>query len=60
MAYYGFGDVSLGGFGSTVARPNGLYGHFGIWGKDAKDQSSNYCKIQNCWKKRYQLISKFS
>jgi hypothetical protein len=47
MAYYGFGDASLGGFGSTVARPDGLYGRFGIWGKDAKDQSSNYFELCN-------------
>ncbi len=47
MAYYGFGDASSGGFGLTVARPDGLYGHFGIWGKDAKDQSLNYCKLRN-------------
>ncbi len=45
MAYYGFGDASLGGFGSTVVRPNGLYSRFDIWGKDTKDQSSNYCKL---------------
>jgi hypothetical protein len=30
-----------------VARPDGLYGRFGIWGKDTKDQSSNYCKLRN-------------
>ncbi len=46
-AYYGFGDASLGGFGSTVARPDGLYGCFSIWGKDAKDQSSNYHELNN-------------
>ena len=46
-AYYGFGDVFSGGFGSTVARPDGLYGHFGLWGKDAEDQSSNYCELCN-------------
>ncbi len=31
----------------TVARPDGIYGRFGIWGKDAKDQSLNYCKLCN-------------
>jgi hypothetical protein len=46
-AYYGFGDESSGGFGLTVARLDGLYGRFGIWGKDAKDQSSNYCELRN-------------
>jgi hypothetical protein len=46
-AYYGFGDASSAGFGSTVARPDGLYGRFGIWGKDAEDQSSNYRELRN-------------
>ncbi len=46
-AYYGFGDASSGGFGLTVARPDGLYGHFGKWGQDAEGQSSNYCKLCN-------------
>ena len=46
-AYYGFGDASSAGFGSTVARPDGLYGRFGIWGKDAGDQSSNYRELCN-------------
>ena len=46
-AYYGFGDASSGEFGSTVARPDGLYGRFGIWGQDAEDQSSNYCELRN-------------
>ncbi len=46
-AYYSFGVVSLGGFGSRVARPDGIYGRFCIWGKDAKDQSSNNCKLRN-------------
>ena len=46
-AYYGFGEASSGEFGSTVARPDGLYGRFGIWGQDAEDQSSNYCELCN-------------
>ena len=46
-AYYGFGDTSSAGFGLTVARPDGLYGRFGIWGKDAEDQSSNYRELRN-------------
>jgi hypothetical protein len=37
----------LAGFGSTVARPDGLYGRFGIWGKDAEDQSSKYRELRN-------------
>ena len=30
-----------------MVRPDGLYGRFGIWGKDAKDQSLNYHKLCN-------------
>ena len=30
-----------------MARPDGLYGRFGIWGQDAEDQSSNYCELRN-------------
>jgi len=30
-----------------VARPDGLYSRFGIWGKDADDQSSNYPELRN-------------
>ena len=46
-AYYGFWDASSAGFGSTLARPDGLYGRFGIWGKDAEDRSSNYRELRN-------------
>ena len=41
-AYYGFGDASFGGFGATIERPGGLYGRYGLWGKDDKAQISNY------------------
>jgi hypothetical protein len=30
-----------------VARPDGLYCRFGIWGKDAEDHSSNYRELRN-------------
>jgi hypothetical protein len=46
-AYYGFGDASFGGFGATVERPGGLHGHFGLWGKDNEEQSSNYQELCN-------------
>ena len=46
-AYYGFGDASPGGFGSTAERPNGLHGRFGIWGNDNEEQSSNYRELCN-------------
>ena len=45
-AHYGFGDASSGGFGSTVAKPM-VYTVALVWGKDAEDQSSNYCKLRN-------------
>ena len=47
MAYYGFGDASSGGFGATVQRPGGLYGRYGLWGKDDEAQSSNYRELCN-------------
>ena len=30
-----------------MARPDGLFGRFGLWGKDAEDQSSNYRELRN-------------
>ncbi len=46
-AYYGFGDASSGGFGSTVERPGGHYRRFGLWEKDSEEQSSNYQELCN-------------
>jgi hypothetical protein len=46
-AYYGFGDASGSGFGATVQRGNGIYGRYGLWGRDAEDQSSNYRELRN-------------
>ncbi len=46
-AYYGFGDTSSAGFGSTVKRPSGIHGRFGLWGKDKDDKSSNYSELRN-------------
>ena len=46
-AYYGFGDASSGGFGAMVERPGGIHGRFGLWGKDNKEQSSNYRELCN-------------
>ncbi len=47
MAYYGFGDASLAGFGSTIQCPSGVHGRFGLWGKDKEDKSSNYRELRN-------------
>jgi hypothetical protein len=46
-AYYGFGDASSGGFSSTVARPGGLHGRYGLWPQDVEDQSLNYQELRN-------------
>jgi hypothetical protein len=46
-AYYSFRDALSGGFGATIERPGGLHGHFGLWGKDDKEQSSNYQELCN-------------
>jgi hypothetical protein len=48
MAVYGFGDASAAGFGATIERPGiGLYGRFGLWGKDSETKSSNYRELNN-------------
>ena len=47
-AVYGFGDASAAGFGATIERPGiGLYGRFGVWGKDSETESSNYRELNN-------------
>jgi hypothetical protein len=46
-AFYGFGDASSAGFGSTMMRPRGIHGRFGLWGKDKEDKSSNYRELRN-------------
>ena len=38
-AFYGFGDASSAGFGALVERPNGLHTRYGLWPRDAEDQS---------------------
>ena len=48
MVVYGFGDASAAGFGATINRPGiGLYGRFGLWGKDSECESSNYRELNN-------------
>ena len=46
-AYYGFGDASSGGFGTTIEREYGVYGRFGLWGTDEESASSNYRELCN-------------
>ncbi len=46
QAYYGFGDASSGGFGSSVESPDGLFVHQGLWPSN-QDESSNYLELKN-------------
>ena len=46
-AIYGFGDASSGGFGSSIERPGGVGLRYGIWGKDADGDSSNFRELKN-------------
>ena len=46
-AYYGFGDASSGGFGSSLGLAHGTQGRFGVWGSDVDDKSSNYRELRN-------------
>jgi hypothetical protein len=48
MVVYGFGNALATGFGATIDRPGqGLFGRFGIRGKDVEDGSSNYQELRN-------------
>ena len=47
MAYYGFGDASGIGFGSTFQIGNGLRVHHGLWGSDSNKKLSNYKELCN-------------
>jgi hypothetical protein len=46
-AYYGFGDASAAGFGSTIQARPGLRVRLGIWGSDADESSSNWRELGN-------------
>ncbi len=46
-AYYSFGNASSGGFSLTVEYPDGLHGRFGLWGRDAENDSLNYRELHN-------------
>ena len=39
---YGFGDSSVGGFGSSVTHHNDLNVHFGTWNKEGSKSTSNF------------------
>ena len=46
-AYYGFGDASGMGFGSSIQVGNGLRVRHGLWGRDSNTKSSNYRELCN-------------
>jgi hypothetical protein len=47
FAFYGFGDASGSGFGSTITTPEGIRYRYGIWGDDLAGLSSNYRELFN-------------
>ena len=47
LAWYGFGDASGQGFGSTWETREGISFRYGVWGKDSNGKSSNYRELQN-------------
>ncbi len=44
---YGFADASGVGFGSSYQLPNGVAYSYGIWGRDADSDSSNFRELGN-------------
>ena len=44
---YGFLDASGSGFGSTIAKENGITYRMGVWGRDEDSESSNWKEFQN-------------
>ncbi len=47
IVIYGYGDASGHGFGSTFYTPTGLKYRYGLWGRDASHQSSNFRELAN-------------
>jgi hypothetical protein len=47
LAFYGFGDASGSGFGSTFTGHNGTSYRYGLWGSDLQGASSNYRELFN-------------
>lgn len=45
--FYGYGDASGCGFGSTFTAPGGLEYSYGLWGDDLAGLSSNYRELFN-------------
>ena len=40
-----FGDAWSGVFGATVEQPSGIYGRFGLWGRDEDETSSTFREL---------------
>jgi len=47
VAFYGFGDASGAGFGSTFSSALGTHYRYGLWGNDLTGASSNYRELFN-------------
>jgi hypothetical protein len=45
--YYGFGDASGKGFGSTLLTAKGIKYQIGLWGSDEEGESSNWKEFEN-------------
>ena len=45
--YYGFGDASGNGFGSSIRTKDGLSIRIGIWGSNEQSESSNFREFDN-------------
>jgi hypothetical protein len=45
--FYGFGDASGKGFGSTMLSKKGIKYRIGLWGSDDEDESSNWKEFEN-------------
>ena len=46
-AIYGFGDASGSGFGGSWKKKVAVKYHFGLWGSDLDDSSSNHRELKN-------------
>jgi hypothetical protein len=47
LVWYGFGDASRTGFGSSFITPTGTKVWTGLWGRDLSHQSSNFRELWN-------------
>jgi len=47
VVWYGYGDASRSGFGSSFITPSGVRLRYGLWGRDLSHQSSNFREMRN-------------